>query len=73
MESRKAVGHINGAVQEIFNGIRTIKIFGMEDQFISDFQEPLNQNLGSSSKNQYTEFYISLFDANTKGNYHRYY
>ena len=50
MESRKAVGHINGAVQEIFNGIRTIKIFGMENQFISDFQEPLNQNLRAVQK-----------------------
>jgi ATP-binding cassette subfamily B protein len=50
MESRKAVGHINGAVQEIFNGIRTIKIFGMEDQFISGFQEPLNQNLEAVQK-----------------------
>lgn len=50
MESRRAVGHINGAVQEIFNGIRTIKIFGMENQFISAFQEPLNQNLESVQK-----------------------
>lgn len=50
MESRKAVGHINGTVQEIFNGIRTIKIFGMEDQFISGFQEPLNQNLEAVQK-----------------------
>ena len=50
MESRRAVGHINGAVQEIFNGIRTIKIFGMEDQFISGFQEPLNQNLKAVQK-----------------------
>lgn len=50
MESRKAVGHINGAVQEIFNGIRTIKIFGMENQFISGFQEPLNQNLEAVQK-----------------------
>ena len=50
MESRKAVGHINGAVQEIFNGIRTIKIFGMEDKFISGFQEPLNQNLKAVQK-----------------------
>lgn len=50
MESRKAVGHINGAVQEIFNGIRTIKIFGMENQFISGFQEPLNQNLRAVQK-----------------------
>ena len=36
IEARKAVGHINGSVQEIFNGIRTIKIFEMENQFISD-------------------------------------
>lgn len=50
MESRKAVGHINGSVQEIFNGIRTIKIFGMEDQFISSFQKPLNQNLEAVHK-----------------------
>lgn len=50
METRRAVGHINGAVQEIFNGIRTIKIFGMEQRFISDFQKPLNQNLNAVHK-----------------------
>ena len=50
IEARKAVGHINGSVQEIFNGIRTIKIFEMENQFISDFQEPLNQNLEAVHK-----------------------
>lgn len=50
MESRKAVGHINGSVQEIFNGIRTIKIFEMENQFISSFQKPLNQNLEAVHK-----------------------
>ena len=50
MEARRAVGHINGFVQEIFNGIRTIKIFGMENQFISDFQKPLNQNLEAVHK-----------------------
>lgn len=50
MEARRAVGHINGSVQEIFNGIRTIKIFGMENQFISDFQEPLNQNIEAVHK-----------------------
>ncbi len=47
MDTRRAVGHINGAVQEIFNGIRTIKIFGMEKGFISNFQKPLNQNLNA--------------------------
>jgi ATP-binding cassette, subfamily B, multidrug efflux pump len=50
MNARIAVGHINGLVQEIFNGIRTIKIFGMENYFISDFQEPLNQNLEAVHK-----------------------
>lgn len=45
MESRKAIGHMNARVQEIFNGIRTIKVFGREDEFLSDFQEPLNENL----------------------------
>src|SRR5699024_3120490 len=50
MESRRAVGHINGSVQEIFNGIRTIKIFGMENQFIYNFQKPLNQNLEAVHK-----------------------
>lgn len=50
MDARKAVGHINGSVQEIFNGLRTIKIFGMENYFISDFQEPLNQNLEAVHK-----------------------
>lgn len=50
MDARRAVGHINGFVQEIFNGIRTIKIFGMENRFISDFQKPLNQNLAAVHK-----------------------
>ncbi|MCF6465573.1 ABC transporter ATP-binding protein [Clostridium sp. Cult2] len=50
MESRRAVAHINGFVQEIFNGTRTIKIFGMEDQSISDFQNPLHQNLQAVNK-----------------------
>ena len=50
MEARKAVGHINGYVQEVFNGLRTIKIFGMEDKAISNFQEPLNQNLEAVHK-----------------------
>jgi ATP-binding cassette subfamily B multidrug efflux pump len=50
MEARKAVGHINSSVQETFNGIRTIKIFGMENQCISDFQDPLNQNLEAVHK-----------------------
>lgn len=45
MESRKAIGHMNARVQEIFNGIRTIKVFGREDEFLFDFQEPLNENL----------------------------
>ncbi|WP_077368238.1 ABC transporter ATP-binding protein [Anaerosalibacter sp. Marseille-P3206] len=50
MEARKAVGHINAYVQEVFNGIRTIKIFGMENQSISDFHKPLNQNLEAVHK-----------------------
>lgn len=50
MEARKAVGHINGFIQELFNGIRTIKIFGMENNFISDFQKPLNQNIEAVHK-----------------------
>lgn len=50
MEARKAVGHINGYVQEVFNGLRTIKIFGMEDKVLSNFQEPLNQNLEAVHK-----------------------
>ena len=50
MEARRAVGHMNGFVQEIFNGIRTIKIFGMENQLISDFQKPLNQNIEAVHK-----------------------
>ena len=45
MESRKAIGHMNARVQEIFNGIRIIKVFGREDEFLFDFQEPLNKNL----------------------------
>lgn len=50
MESRMAVGHINGFIQELFNGIRTIKIFEMENIFISNFQEPLNQNINAVHK-----------------------
>lgn len=58
MEARLAISHINGFIQEIFNGIRTIKIFGMENTFVSHFQDPLNQNLEAVHK---TSTYDSLF------------
>lgn len=50
MASRKAVSHINGFIQELFNGIRTIKIFQMEKHFLDDFQEPLNENITAVHK-----------------------
>jgi ATP-binding cassette subfamily B multidrug efflux pump len=58
MDARLAIGHINGFIQEIFNGIRTIKIFGMEQHFISDFQKPLNENINAVHR---TSTYDSLF------------
>jgi len=56
IETRKAVGNINGFIQELFNGIRTVKIFGMEKHFISDFQQPLNENINAVHK-------TSIFDS----------
>lgn len=58
METRKAVGNINGFIQEIFNGIRTIKIFGMENHFLDEFQKPLHENLKAVHK---TSIYDSIF------------
>lgn len=58
MEARYAIGHINGFIQEIFNGIRTIKIFGMENHFIQDFQKPLNENIDAVNR---TSIFDSLF------------
>lgn len=56
IETRRAVGNINGFIQELFNGIRTVKIFGMEKHFISDFQQPLNENINAVHK-------TSIFDS----------
>lgn len=58
MDARVAIGHINAFIQEIFNGIRTIKVFGMENHFIAYFQEPLNKNITAVHK---TSTYDSLF------------
>lgn len=58
IETRKAVGHINGFIQELFNDIRTVKIFGMERHFISNFQKPLNDNIHAVHK---TSTYDSIF------------
>ncbi len=56
MEVRKAVSKINGFIQQLFNGIRTVKVFGMERQFIDNFQEPLNENIEAVNK-------TSIFDS----------
>lgn len=56
MEARKAVGKINGHIQELFTGIRTIKVFNMEKHFIDSFQEPLNENIEAVHK-------TSIFDS----------
>lgn len=45
--TRKALGKINGYIQEVFNGIRTIKIFSKESYFINLFQAPLNENINA--------------------------
>lgn len=58
IETRKAVGHINGFIQELFNDIRTVKIFGMERHFISNFQKPLNDNINAVHK---TSTFDSIF------------
>lgn len=63
MESRKAVGHINGFIQELFNGIRAIKIFRMENRNISNFQKPLNENINAVHK---TSTLDSLFPCITQ-------
>lgn len=50
MAARRAVSHINGSIQELFNGIRTIKIFSKEQLFLSNFQQPLNENIAAVHK-----------------------
>ncbi|WP_055667217.1 ABC transporter ATP-binding protein [Desnuesiella massiliensis] len=56
IEARKAVGKINGYIQELFTGIRTIKIFNREKDFVDRFQEPLNENIKAVNK-------TSIFDS----------
>lgn len=63
MEARKAVGKINGYIQELFNGIRTIKMFDKEIQFIDKFQGPLNDNIEAVNK---TSTYDSIFPCITQ-------
>lgn len=58
METRKALGKINGSIQEIFNGIQTIKLFNKEEYFLSLFQEPLNENITAVNK---TSTFDSIF------------
>lgn len=58
METRQAVSHINGFIQEVFNGIRTLKIFKKEKSFLNKFQEPLSENINAVHK---TSLYDSLF------------
>lgn len=63
LDARKAVGKINGYIQELFNGIQTIKMFGKELQFINKFQEPLNENLEAVNK---ASTYDSIFPCITQ-------
>jgi len=55
---RKTIGKVNGKIQEIFTGIRTIKIYGKEEQFVEKMQEPLNENIQAVYQ---TSFIDSLF------------
>ncbi|MDF2880506.1 MAG: hypothetical protein K0R54_1063 [Clostridiaceae bacterium] len=50
MATRRAVSHINGSIQELFNGIRTIKIFSKEQLFLNNLQKPLNENITAVHK-----------------------
>lgn len=50
MAARKAVAHINGSIQELFNGIRIIKVFSKEQLFLNNFQQPLNENITAVHK-----------------------
>ena len=63
IEARRAVGKINGYIQELFNGIRTIKSFGREEQYVDRFQDPLNHNLDAVHK---TSTYDSIFPCITQ-------
>lgn len=63
IEARRAVGKINGYIQELFNGIRTIKSFGREGQYVDRFQDPLNHNLDAVHK---TSTYDSIFPCITQ-------
>lgn len=58
MLARKTISSLNGKIQEIFTGIRTIKIYGKEEQFIGKMQEPLNDNIKAVYK---TSFIDSIF------------
>ena len=42
---RKTVGGINTFLQEAFSGMRTIKVYGKEEEYVDRFQEPLQDNL----------------------------
>lgn len=50
MAARRAVSHINGSIQELFNGIRIIKVFSKEHLFLNNFQVPLNENITAVHK-----------------------
>lgn len=58
MATRKALGRINGSIQEIFNGMQTIKLFNKEEYFLNLFQKPLNENIKAINK---TSTYDSIF------------
>ena len=58
LETRRAVAKINSNIQEIFNGIRSIKLFNKEKYFIDEFQKPLNENIRAIHK---TSTFDSIF------------
>lgn len=55
---RKSVGNINAFISELFNGLRTIKVYGQEKLRAEAFQKPLNENFSSALK---TTKYDSIF------------
>lgn len=63
LKARKAIGKINGFIQELFNGIRTIKMFGRESEFVNKLQEPLNDNLEAVNR---ASTYDSVFPCITQ-------
>ncbi|MDP3058104.1 MAG: ABC transporter ATP-binding protein, partial [bacterium] len=60
---RKSVGTLNAMIQEVFSGLKVIKSYGAEQNFVSRFQEPLANNVKVSND---PAIYVSVFPCATQ-------